>query len=114
MAHDSPTSGHFEFSKTKERLGKFYWPKTTRDVRSYIQGFYDCQGNKSGNEKQICFKRILEAAKRKWDTIFMAFIIKLLTTKNAFDSIITLVDTLSKGPNLVPCKTTYNVKNKEK
>ena len=107
-AHDIPISGHMGINKTLEKINrKYYWPKMHRHIQYYINTCMKCQENKSSNQLPMGLLQSLPIPERRWQQITMDFIVQLPMTKNGNDSIIVIVDKLSKMACYIP--TTVNV-----
>lgn len=102
-AHDSRISGHLGTHKTLERLTRVaYWPNMERDVRFYVRTCDACQRNKPSNQKPPGMLQPLPIPARNWDSVSMDFITKLPKTLDDHDSILVVVDRLSKMAHFIP------------
>jgi hypothetical protein len=105
--HDHPYSGHFGQRKTLDLVQRvFYWPKMKEDVEVYCRVCPSCQLNKAKNTKPAGLLQPLDIPGRRWESVSMDFIVELPVSKNGNDSIMVIVDRLSKMTHLVPCKST--------
>src|SRR5947209_2006041 len=96
-AHDNEIAGHFGADKTYENVSKdFYWPKMNKEIQRYISTCDACQRNKVTNQKPVGLLQTLKTPSRRWEQVTMDFITHLPVTKNGNDSIVVLVDRLSK------------------
>jgi transposase InsO family protein len=103
-AHDTPTSGHLGMTKTLDRLTRVvYWPNMERDVREYVRTCDPCQRNKLANRRPPGLLQPLPIPARNWECVSMDFITALPTTTSGFDSVMVVVDRLSKMGHFVPC-----------
>ena len=103
--HDSPYRGHFGTAKTlKEVQAKYWWPTWRADVIKYVSTCHSCQRNKPMMEKPAGLLKQLEVPQCTWESVSMDFIVKLPTTARGNDSILVVVDRLSKMVHLTPCK----------
>lgn len=103
--HDSPMGGHFGVKKTRELLRRLYWWEgIDTDVDKYVRECHSCQRNKSPNHPPHGDLHPLPVPEDLWESISIDFIVKLPTTKAGHDSILTVVDRLSKYAIFIPCK----------
>ena len=104
--HDHPYSGHFGQRKTLDLVQRvFYWPRMKDDIVGYCRACPSCQLNKSRNTKPAGLLQPLDIPQRRWESISMDFITDLPVSKNGNDSILVVVDRLSKMTHLIPCKS---------
>jgi transposase InsO family protein len=107
-AHDTVMSGHLGMDKTMERLARVaFWPHMERDVRQYVRTCDSCQRCKPSNLKPPGLLQPLPIPSQGWECIAMDFIVRLPTTSSGHDSILTVVDRLTKMAHFLP--TTTNV-----
>ena len=107
-AHDAVMSGHLGMEKTMERLARVaFWPHMERDVRQYVRSCDSCQRCKPSNLKPPGLLRPLPIPSQGWECIAMDFIIRLPKTSSGHDSVLTVVDRLTKMAHFLP--TTTNV-----
>jgi transposase InsO family protein len=106
-AHDALMSGHLGMDKTMERLARVaFWPHMERDVRQYVRTCDSCQRCKPSNLKPPGLLRSLPIPSQNWECIAMDFIVRLPKTAAGHDSILTVVDRLTKMAHI---PTTTNV-----
>ena len=107
-AHDSPTSGHPRYAKTLNAVKKSYhWIGLKGDVLRYIHQCLSCQKIKAERVKMPGKLRPLDISKMKWECISMDFITGLPSAQGGYNSIMVIVDLLTKVSHLIPIKTTY-------
>ena len=110
--HDIGLAGHLGITKTLDYvLRTFYWPHLKDTVRQYVRSCDSCQRNKAQTLLPAGLLHPLPIPLRRWDSISMDFIVRLPVTPRGFDSIITVVDRLSKMVHFIP--TTTNVTSEE-
>ena len=111
--HDDPLQGHPGVAKTMELLGRTYAaPRLRTHVEQYIKECVLCQQNKSSRHAkygQIKFATIPESP---WKDVTMDFVVKLPMSKDPvsndeYDSIMVIVDKLTKYAIMIPFKETY-------
>jgi RNase H-like domain found in reverse transcriptase/Reverse transcriptase (RNA-dependent DNA polymerase)/Integrase zinc binding domain/Ty3 transposon capsid-like protein/Chromo (CHRromatin Organisation MOdifier) domain len=104
--HDSPTAGHFGQHKTYELVSRtFYWPKMKLFIDNYVLTCLECQRNKTPRHKTFGLLKPLPIPSRPWSSIGMDFIVKL-PNSDGFDSILCVIDRLTKMAHFVPCNET--------
>jgi hypothetical protein len=105
--HDAPTGGHLGVEKTMYRLGKlFWWPRMREEVQEYIGSCIACQSNKANNRAPAGLLHPLPIPTQKWESVSMDFVGPLPPTERGNDSIMVVVDRLTKMVHLMPCRTT--------
>ena len=104
--HDSVAGGHFGVAKAYYNMCKgYWWPGMKHTVETYVRQCHQCQTNKSSNTKPGGLLHSLPVPSRKWESIGMDFITQLPCTKNEHDSILVVVDRLSKLVHFIPTHT---------
>ncbi len=111
--HDDPLAGHFGIDKTRELIAqKYYWPTLRRDVEAYIIGCDVCLASKSVRHKPYGDLQSLLVPTRRWKDLFMDFVTGLPVSTNwkgeTYDSILVIVDRLTKMVHYKPVKVTIN------
>jgi len=102
--HDIPIAGHLGEHKTYEDIRKhFYWQGMHRTVKLYVKTCPVCQMYKSSKQKPTGLTMPLPIPNRPWEVITMDFIVKLPESPDGFDSILVVVDKLSKYSHFIPC-----------
>ena len=105
--HDSRYAGHLGMKKTEELVQRdFYWPTLHQDVTSYVQTCEECQRNKASNLRSAGLLQPLEVPSQRWERISMDFITHLPRTRSGFDSLLVMVDYLTKMMVLRPTHST--------
>ena len=103
--HDSVLGGHQGITKTTELVERDYiWKSLKRDVREYVTGCSDCQRFKTSRDKPHGLLRTLEIAERPWQHLSMDFI-EPLPDSGGFNSILVVVDRLTKWSIFIPTTT---------
>jgi hypothetical protein len=104
LYHDEPTVGHPGIARTLSTITRtFSWPGIRGSVFDYVKTCDSCQRVKA--------KRILKTGKtvslvpepQPWSMIGMDMIVKLPLSLG-FDSILVVIDFLSKMSHFIPCK----------
>lgn len=105
-AHDSVVGGHMGMNKTVEIVKrKFYWPQMHEHVAAYVNSCNKCQANKSSNQSAIGLLQPLSIPNKRWEQVTMDFIGPLPMTKNGHNSIMVVVDKLSKMAHYIATHT---------
>ena len=104
--HDTRLAGHGGVTRTSQSLlRQYWWPKVHVDVRPYIRTCPACQQNKASNQKPAGLLQPLPIPHRKWESIGMDFIVQLPCSTAGHDSILVVIDRLSKLVHLIPTTT---------
>lgn len=85
----------------------FSWPGMRAEVLSYISGCALCQQISVDNQKPQGELIPLPIPDRPWSTIGVDFIVKLPISEK-FDSIMVVVDHMSKAAHFIPARETWN------
>ena len=96
LHHNMPIGGHRGQQKMVELVTRnFWWPRVTKEVKRYIDGYDACQQNKNCT-KQLAGKLMPNSILEKpWTHISANFITKLSLAQE-YDSILVVVDRLTK------------------
>jgi len=79
----------------------FWWPEVIKEVKRYVEGYDACQRNKNCTE-QLAGKLMLNSIpERSWTYISADFITKLPLAQG-YDSILVVVDRLTKMVHFIP------------
>jgi hypothetical protein len=82
-----------------------------KDVVDYIARCMECQKVKAEHRHPKGLLQPLRIPKNKWEVITMDFIMGLPITNKQHDSIMVVVDKLTKATHFVPMKTTHTTAN---
>jgi transposase InsO family protein len=97
MCHASPVGGHFGVTKTEHLLRRSYWwPSLSKDVHAYVSKCLTCQRNKQPNHLPYGEMVPLPVPNDLWEMVSLDLIVKLPKTQAGFDSVLVVVDMLSK------------------
>ena len=108
--HCAPAHGHPGIDKTIERITRNYHISgIRRKVEKVIQNCQECQKNKVKRHRPYGLLQPLNPAEGAWESISMDFIVKLPTSKEpgtgqVCDSILVIVDRLTKYAHFIPTK----------
>ena len=110
--HDGPTTGHPGIARTAEHIRRnFVFPRMRQKIAAYIRKCNDCNKNKAARHAKYGNLQFREPPERPWDEVTMDFIVKLPestepATGQRYDSILVIVDRLTKYAHFVPCNET--------
>eukprot|EP00253_Pinus_taeda_P031928 PITA_31928 len=88
---------------------EYYWIGMKKDVAGYLARCLECQQIKVEHQHPAGLLQPLPIPGWKWETISMDFIIGLPKSKKNNDSIMVVVDKLSKSAHFILVKSTYRV-----
>ncbi|KAH9460141.1 hypothetical protein Pst134EB_033351 [Puccinia striiformis f. sp. tritici] len=104
MYHDAPTVGHPGAARTLSTLTRtFSWPGVRNFVLNYVKSCDSCQRVKARRQAKDGKLMPLVSGPKPWSTIGMDMITKL-PLSGGFDSILVVIDLLSKLTHFIPCK----------
>jgi hypothetical protein len=115
--HDGPESGHPGVAKTLNLIKIHYdRPGLEKEVREYIKKCSSCQKNKADRHVKYGLVQFAQVPHMAWQDITLDFITKLPksedpVTKIKYDSILVIVDRLTKYALILPFKETYTAEN---
>jgi len=110
--HDSQAGGHLEVKRTENLVR---WRRNISDLRSWVMKYIarceSCWKNKIQRDKRYDEVTQIGALSRPWESVTMNFIMKLSPSKDSawgvqFDSILTIVNRLTKYTMFIPFKET--------
>ena len=88
-----------------ELVKNYYWPNLRDDVEQYVNSCMTCQQNKIQFHKEAGSLRPLPIPTKCWESVSMDFMTHLLESKG-FDSIMVVVDRVSKMTHFVSTRDT--------
>ncbi|CAI5484152.1 unnamed protein product [Closterium sp. Yama58-4] len=113
--HDSNLSGHFGIDKTLKLLQRnYFWPDMASDVQRYVSACPTCQAMKSSRQRPAGLLQPLEPPERPWQQVTMDFVTGLPTGASGNDSVLVVVDRLTKMAHFAPCRTTITAEETAK
>ncbi len=112
--HDNPLAVYFSIEKTWELIAKkYYWPTLQKDIETYVKGCNICLISKA-----VCYKsygdlQSLVIPTHWWKNLSIDFVTSLLISDNwkydSYNSILIIVDRLTKMVHYEPVKATIDV-----
>eukprot|EP00253_Pinus_taeda_P015655 PITA_15655 len=106
--HTSHYTSHPGYQKMVTALRKeYFWPRMKKQVVEYLAKCLECQQIKAEHQHPAGLLQPLPIPEWKWETISMDFITGLPRTKKNHDSIMVVVDKLSKAAHFIPVQSTY-------
>jgi hypothetical protein len=110
--HDVPYAGHPGYQKTITAVrSQFFWSGMKKDVVDYIARCMECQKVKAEHRHPAGLLQPLPIPEKKWEVITMDFITGLPRMNKKHDSIMVVVEKLTKAAHFVPVKTTHTTTN---
>ena len=89
----------------------YFWPNMKNELAEYIAKCFECQQVKTEHKHPTRLLQPLPTPSWKWEMISLDFITRLPRNKKLNDSIMVVVDKLSKETHFIPVKTTYKAAN---
>jgi len=104
-----PYSGHLCYQKALTIVKKFYyWLNLRRDVGNSMARCFDCQRVKAKCKNLGGLLQPIMIPKWKWEVISMDFITGFIKTTRQHDSIMVIVDILTKVAHFISVKSTFS------
>ncbi|GJV17307.1 putative reverse transcriptase domain-containing protein [Tanacetum coccineum] len=108
IMHDSHKSKylvHPGFDKMYQDMKKLYWwPNMKADIATYVSKCLTYLKVKAKHQKPSGLLVQPKIPQWKWDNITMDFITKLLRTSSGYDTILVIVDRLTKSAHFLPMR----------
>lgn len=105
--HSSPLGGHSGFDNTNRRIcSDFFCPEMKSTILTFVSECDTCQRNKVDTKPQPGLLQPLHIPQGKWQDISMDFIMGLPPSARS-DSILVVIDRLTKYAHFLPVHTTY-------
>jgi hypothetical protein len=110
--HNVPYDGHLGYQKTiKPVRSQFFWSRMKKYFVDYIARCMECQRVKAGHRHPTGLLQPLPILEKKWEVITIESITTFPRKMRQHDSIMVLVDKLSKVAHFVPIKPTHTKTN---
>src|SRR5215471_19348643 len=102
-SHASKYAALLGIVKTIEMVRRnFYWCGLNKDVHEYVSACDICQRTKLSKQKQPGLLQSLTIPQRNWEQVTMDFVTGLPLTARHFDTVLVIVDKLSKMAHFIP------------
>lgn len=102
--HASPTAGHGGTAKTFDLVSReYYWPEMRKDIIKFVNKCDVCQRTKTPRHLPHGYLQPLPTPQTPWSSLSMDFIVKLPLSQG-FDSILVVVDRLTKMAHFIACQ----------
>jgi hypothetical protein len=110
--HNVPYVGHPSYQKTIAVVKRqYYWPRMKKEIVDFIAKCLECQKVKVAHRHPTSFLQPLPIPEWKWEVVTMDFITKMPRTSKQHDSIMVVVDKLTKVAHFIPVKLTHKETN---
>jgi hypothetical protein len=110
--HNVPYARHLGYQKTIVFVrSQCFWPSMKKDVVDYIVISLECQKVKVEHKLPTELQNSLPIPGWKWEVVTIDFITKLSKTMKQDDSIIVVVDKLTKAIHFILVKVTHKETN---
>jgi hypothetical protein len=106
--HNVSYVGHPGYQKIVAAVKSYYfWPGMKREIVEYITRCMECQKVKAKHRHPTGLLQPLPIPEWKWEVVTMDFITGFPRTGKMHDSIMVVVDKLTKAAHFIPLKTTH-------
>jgi hypothetical protein len=110
--HNVPYVGNLGQQKTIIVFKRqYYWSSMKKEAVDYIAICLECQKFKDENRNLVGLLQPFPILERKWELVTMDFITKLPRNTKQHDSIMVVVDKLTKSVNFILVKLTHKEDN---
>jgi hypothetical protein len=110
--HNVPYVGHPGYQKTIAAINsQYYWLGMKKEVDDLFSKCLECQKVKDEHRHPTSLLQLLPIPEWKWEVVTMDFITKLPRTNMHHDSIMVVVDKLTKAAHFIPVKLTHKENN---
>ncbi|GIL67083.1 hypothetical protein Vafri_20518, partial [Volvox africanus] len=102
--HEDPLAGHPGSTRLVELVRRsFWWPCLVTDAENFVRTCSSCQRNKALSGKGRGLLQPLPVPDAPWESVSMDFVVALPKTEGGYDSVLVMVDRLTKMVHLAPC-----------
>jgi hypothetical protein len=106
--HNVPYAGHPGYQKIVATIkSHYFWLGMKREIVEYITRCMECQKVKAENRHPTGLLQPLPIPEWKWEVVTMDFIMGFPRIGKLHDSIMVVVDKLTKTAHFIPLKTTH-------
>jgi hypothetical protein len=110
--HKVPYARHLGYQKIVATVkNHYFWLGMKKEIVEYIARCMECQKVKVEHRHPIGLLQPLPIPEWKWEVVTMDFITGLPRTNKQHDSIMVVVDKLTKAAHFIPLKTTHKTTN---
>jgi hypothetical protein len=110
--HNAPYVGNPWYHKTIVVVkSQYYWPGMKKEIVEYIAKCLECQKVKAEHRHPVGLMHPLPIPEWKWGIVTIYFITKLPRTRKQHDSIMVVVDKITKATHFIPVKLTHKETN---
>jgi hypothetical protein len=110
--HNAPYAGHPGYQKTVTTVkSQYFLPGMKREIAEYIARCMECQKFKKEHRHRAGLLQPLPIPEWKWEVVTVNFIMGLPKIGKLHDSIMVVVDKLTKSSHFIPLKTTHKATN---
>jgi hypothetical protein len=110
--YNVPYAGHPRYQKTVATIKiHYFWLGMKREIAEYIARCMECQKVKDEHRHPTGLLQRLPILEWKWEVVTMDFIIGLPRRGKLHDSIMVVVDKLTKDVHFIPLKTNHKATN---
>jgi hypothetical protein len=110
--HDFSYARHHSYKITIATIRcQYYWPRMKKDVVDYISRYMECQRVKTKHRHPMGLLQPLSIPEKNWEVVTIDFVTKFLRTMRKHDSIMVVVDKLTKASHFVLAKMTHMTSN---
>jgi hypothetical protein len=108
--HNVPYAGHLGYQKIVASVkSHYFWLGMKREIAYYITRCMECQKVKADHRHPTWFLQPLPIPEWKWEVVTMDLITGFPRTCKHHDSIMVVVENLTKASHFIPFKTTHKV-----
>ncbi len=112
--YDNLLAGHFGIEKTRKLIArKYYWLTLQQDVEAYVKGCDVCLASKAVRHKPYGDLQSLPVPTHRWKDLSMDFVTGLPISADwkgdSYNSILVIVDRLTKMVHYEPVKVTIDI-----
>ena len=112
--HNVPYAGHPGYHKTLAAVRKeYFWLGMKKDIENYIARCMECQRVKVEHRHPTSLLQPLPIPEWKWEVVMIDFITALPRTNRQHDSIMVVVEKLTKATHFILVKSTHKAANIE-
>jgi hypothetical protein len=110
--HNVPYVGHLGYHKTIAVVNsQYYWPGMKKEVVDFITKCFECQKVKVKHRHPTGMLQPLLILEWKWEVVTLNFITMLLRKTKQHDSIMVVVDKLTKAAHFILVKLNHKETN---